>query len=622
MLISYIFHYRKFKKDVLMNLKKYTILAATSVALLVGCGDDSSSSSAESNIGLPDTPSFSVSTCQTVTDPSLSTQLESAKADISEILKAIGDTEWERAQAMSAGNKKIFKDVLDKFPGNCEAQLGYTVSIITDLVNNREVKGFIDSVTNKQKFADLDVEDFNKYLINADGTKMSEQLQKAVASAIPSVDSAVIFMKNIVADENFVCNYTYEDRTYELDRGEFAPALAALYVAKSILTMAASLNIDFSYKGNYEWMNDVNKNIDQDSISNESKSHIENLLSKSSSFTTVYDNWKQAYKNIPNLLDSAISYVQIGLQYGIDESKKGYESQKNDLYIVGDDEMSDVSASDFQKAIDSLEYYRKTLTTGVEITLPAGSKVTVNLGKFFEITDGWQDYFPYHKVNDVSTWLIPEEGNYVWTEDLTYRSYSNRYAEHLIERIYKKQIKDIDYIWADIDYWNADTLVLKVEVDPKNEHYYYDFFNITIDNCTLSFTKTEPKYSYYTTSEDAPIKALAPITLGPEFCKVENGVPMFATSINHPEENYVTFTDASGKKTISWQSLQTGHIVNDHVEDYKIDDLKNLIIFPDITFGGVLPGMTVEKFWEMIKTESRDDDEGEAPYYYEDEWDY
>lgn len=590
-------------------------------AFLIGCGDDSSSSSAESKIDVPNTPSFSVSTCQEVTDPSLSVQLESAKADISEILKAIGDTEWESAQAMSANNKKIFKSVLDNFPGNCEAQLGYAVSIITDLVNNKEVKGFIDSVTNKQKFADLDVEDFNKYLINADGTKMSDQLQKAVATAIPSVDSAIIFMKNIVGDENFVCNYTYEDRTFELDRGEFAPALAALYVAKSILTMAASLNIDFSYKGNYEWMNDVDRNLDQDSVSNETQKFIESLLSKSSNFSTVYNEWKPAYRNIPNLLDSAISYVQIGLQYGIEESKKGSAAQKNDLYVVGDDEMSDVSASDFQKAIDSLEYYRKTLTTGVELTLPGGSKVTVNLGKFFEITDGFQDFFPYHKVNDVSTWLIPEEGNYVWTEDLDYHSYSGRYVENLIERIYKKQIKNIDYVWADIDYWFSDTLLLEVEVEPTTEHYYYDFFNITINNCTLSFTKTEPIYSYYATSEDAPIKELAPITLGSDFCKVENGVTLFATGIDYPEANYVNFTDASGKKTISWQSLTSGHIVNGKVKDYKIDDLKKLIIFPDITFGGVLPGMTVEKFWEILKTESRYDDEGEEPYFYDDEWD-
>lgn len=589
-----------------------------SSAFLIGCGDDSSSGTDESKIDVPSTPNFSVSTCQEVTDPSMSAQLEAAKADISEILKAIGDTEWERAQGMSANNKQIFKSVLDKFPGNCEAQLGYAVSIITDLLNNREVKGFIDSVTNKEKFADLDVEDFNKYLINADGTKMTDQLQKAVASAIPSADSAIIFMKNIVADENFVCNYTYEDRTYELDRGEFAPALAALYVAKSILTMAASLNIDFSYKGKYDWMNDFDENMDQDSISSETKNFIESLLSKSSSFSTVYDDWKSAYRNIPNLLDTAITYVQLGLQYGIDESKKGSAAQKNDLYVVGDDEMSDVSASDFQKAIDSLDYYRKSLFTGVEITLPAGSKVTINLGKFFEITDGFQDYFPYHKVNDVSTWLIPEEGNYVWAENMNYRSYAGEQIENLVGRIYTRNVADLDYVRADIEYWRKEELVISVDVE-QGDDWHYEDFDMSINGCTVSFQKSEE--SYYNKPETYLIETIPSITLGPEFCKVENGVLMFATGFNYPIENYFTFTNASGKKTISWQSLETGHIVNNHVEDYKIDDLKSLIIFPDITFGGILPGMTVEKFWEILKTETRDDDEGDAPYIESSNWD-
>lgn len=601
------------------GFKKFALALSCGTLFITGCGDDSSSAN-ENGADVPDTPSFSVSSCEEVTDPEMSAKLEIAKSNISEIFSAFGDGNIESMQAMSASNKDVFAEVLNKYPGNCEAQLGYAVSIITDLVNNKNVKGFIDSVTNKQKFSDLDVEDFNKYLINADGTKMTDQLQKAVASAIPSVDSALIFMKNVVADENFVCHYTYEDRTFELDRGEFAPTVAALYVAKSILTMAASLNIDFSNNGSYDWLNDYYENMQYDTISSETMKFAKNILSKSSSFTTVYDDWKSAYKSIPSMLDSAISYVQIGLQYGIEESKKGSASQMNDLYVVSDDEMSDVSPSDLQKAIDSLEYYRKTLTTGVEITFPAGSKVTINLGKFFEITDGWQDFFPYHKVNDISTWLIPEEGNYFWEEGLYYISYANRYIESTIERTYKNQIEDLDYTWADIDYYFGDTLLLYVEVEPKNDDYYYDVFDIAIDNCTISFTKTESRYSFYRTSEDAPIKALDPINLSSDFCKVENGVTLFAQAFDYPKKNVITFTDANGNKTISWQSLESGHIVDDKIEDYKIDDLKSLIIFPDITFGGILPGMTVDAFWEFLKAETRYDDETEAPYVVDSNW--
>ena len=36
--------------------------------------------------------------------------------------------------------------------------------------------------------------------------------------------------------------------------------------------------------------------------------------------------------------------------------------------------------------------------------------------------------------------------------------------------------------------------------------------------------------------------------------------------------------------------------------------MQKLIFFPDITFNGVLPGMTADKFWNILKTEGRDAD--------------
>lgn len=602
------------------NIKLLSAIAFTSFALLAGCGSDSgsNSNSETSKNDVPEETKFSVSSCEEVTDPDMSAKLEIAKSNISEIFMALGDKDLESAQAMSASNKDVFATVLKQYPGNCEAQLGYAISIITDLLNNKVIKGAIDSVTNKKKFLDLDVEDFNKYLINADGTKLSDQIQKAVVTAIPSVDSAIIYMKNVVADEDFVCHYTFEERTYELDRGEFAPALAALYVVKSMLTLDASLNTDFSNNGNFDWLNDFYENMEQDSVSNETQKFIEKLLSKSSSFTTVYTDWIPKYKSIPSMLDSAISYVQMGLQYGIDESKNGSASQLNDPYIVSDDEMSDVSPSDFQKAIDSLERYRKSLHEGVEIELPGGSKITINLGKFFEITDGWQQFFPYHKVNDVSTWLIPEDGNYFWNENLTYYSYASRYIENYAESFYKKNLANArnSSVWADLDDY-YDPAQLYISAETTNGTRTYDYFDVTLEGCTVSFARSEK--SYYYEDRKSSIEKIPAIKLRSEFCKVEGGETQFATAFGYTKSNYITFTDASGKKTISWQTLQNGHVVDEELVDYNLDDLKKFIIFPDITFGGILPDMTVDKFWDVLKTEIRYANEDDDDWYYDDD---
>lgn len=379
---------------------KLFVCAFGAMSLLAGCGSSGSNDDKPSSpaADTPDTPSFNVSGCQEMTDANAQAQLESAKANIVDILQSLGEGDFHNAQVISAQTKATFKSVLDKYPASCEAQLGYALGIVTDLVNNKEIKGFIDTVSNKNDLVDMNVNDYNRLLMTADGKLLTSVAQTAMAEAIPSLDSAIIYMRNIVNNKDFTCKYTYKDRTFELDRGEFAPALAGLFVAKAALTLGASMNIDFSENGNYDWMNDL-ENYNEFETSKVSMRQVESLLSKKSSFTTIYDSWKSSYKNIPNLLDSAISYVELGLQYGIEESKLGTATQTNDPYIVGDGEMSDVSVKDFQKAIDSLEYYRQGLRTGVEVTLPQGSKITINVAKFFEITDGFQEYLPYHHAN-------------------------------------------------------------------------------------------------------------------------------------------------------------------------------------------------------------------------------
>ena len=593
---------------------KLIALAFGTCSFFLGCSDSN-----PTNVGqpaeTPTTPTFSAFSCQEVTDATVAAQLESAKSSIKDVLEELGDNNLKSAQAISAQTKSTFKSVLDKYPANCEAQLGYALSIITDLMNNTKIKSFIDTVTNKSNLADMGVEDFNQLLVAGDGKHLTSMAQDAMAAAIPSLDSAIIYLKNIVGDDNFVCHYNIEDRTFELDRGEFAPALAAMFVAKAAMTFGASLNIDISSNGKYDWMNDVNERKgDTKTFSDQ----IMALMDKGSSFTTVYDSWKPRYRDIPNLLDSAIQFVEVGLQYGIEESKQGVKTQLNDPYIVGDGEMSDVSARDFQKAIDSLEHYRKALHTGVEVTLPAGSKVTINIAKFFEITDGWQDYLPYHKTNDYSVWNIPSEG-FFWSTGL----YGDSHAEYEINKAVRAQIEKttkVDYFYGYLygGYSHtAGTAEYCADVD-YNDHYMYHCFEAKATNCIVTF---ESKDDYYYGNETKKIiETIAPITLSSSICQVQNGVQLFATAYDDYVQNVFYFTDPAGNKTISLQGLENGKVdeaqlayaiennKRPYPKDYTLDDLQNLIFFPDITFGGVLPGMTTDKFWQVLKTESRTDD--------------
>lgn len=607
-----------------MKFSKKLLACAFGVcALMTGCGSSSSNDDKPSSpaASTPDTPDFQVSGCEVSTDASVTQQLESAKANIADILKSLGEGDFHTAQTFSAQTKTTFKSVLDAHPNNCEAQLGYALSIVTDLVNNKEIKGFIDTVSNKQDLADMGVEDFNKILVTSDGKLLTSVAQTAMAQAIPSLDSAVIYMRSVVNNKDFTCKYTYENRTYELDRGEFAPALGALFVAKAVLTFGASLNIDFSDNGNYNWMNEADQE-DFGDVPEQAVKQIKKMFDPKSSLTTVYESWKPRYKDIPNLLDSAISYVELGLQYGIEESKNGSATQLNDPYIVGDDEMSDVSVRDFQKAIDSLEHYRQGLRTGIEVTLPRGSKVTINIAKFFDITDGFQDYLPYHHINDASEWFIPVDG-FFWSENPEYDSY----AEMEIEREIGKQLKQAGnvesysawvrdaYSWDEqLDYsWQV-----CMDIDYTNGFYDYTCFSMKFDNCTITFGKAS---SYYGDAESI-IAVPSPVKLSSNVCKVENGTHLFARAFKDATENAFYFTDANGNKTLSLQALENGYIEGDQLKEYTVRDYGKYIFFPDITFGGVLPGMTADKFWDIIATESEDDDDDDWGYYYDDEWDY
>ena len=597
---------------------KLFVCAFGAMSLLAGCGSSGSNDDKPSSpaADTPDTPSFNVSGCQEMTDANAQAQLESAKANIVDILQSLGEGDFHNAQVISAQTKATFKSVLDKYPASCEAQLGYALGIVTDLVNNKEIKGFIDTVTNKNDLVDMNVNDYNRLLMTADGKLLTSVAQTAMAEAIPSLDSAIIYMRNIVNNKDFTCKYTYEDRTFELDRGEFAPALAGLFVAKAALTLGASMNIDFSENGNYDWMNDL-ENYNEFETSKVSMRQVESLLSKKSSFTTIYDSWKSSYKNIPNLLDSAISYVELGLQYGIEESKLGTATQTNDPYIVGDGEMSDVSVKDFQKAIDSLEYYRQGLRTGVEVTLPQGSKITINVAKFFEITDGFQEYLPYHHVNDPSVWFKPDQG-YGWADILTGKAY----AEHeigvsIMSELSKTMTLTGFHAWVSSYYsWYYEDVPAVPEVcmdiEDAND-YYYNCYTATVNNCTVTFTITEDSYR----SNDLEFVP-SPVKLSSEVCKVENGVSKFATAYQYQSENYFYFTDASGKKTVSLQGLDNGYLEGNVIKDYSARDLSKLIYFPDFTFGGVFPGMTAEKFWNIIITESEEDEDD----YYEGVWNF
>ena len=225
---------------------------------------------------------------------------------------------------------------------------------------------------------------------------ITDQVQSAIATGVlPAVDSAIILLRNITNTEDFSFTFTVEGKTIELDKGEFAPALGVLHFAKAYLIAAASINIDASKDKSYQWaltLSDLNSS-DFENLSTEQRAaldHVTGLLSSKSPFTTVRNGWESSWKSIPALLDTAISNVQEGLEYGIEEYNDPKNSQENDLYVVGLDEEADVSPQDLQEAIENMEMIKGFLRGPIEIDINDSLSITVNISKFFTITDGFK----------------------------------------------------------------------------------------------------------------------------------------------------------------------------------------------------------------------------------------
>ena len=345
-------------------LKQASIFTLCTLAYFTGCSTTDDESSPVGSIDEPqETKVEVVAGCQEITDEKDKATIKQIKTDLTDVYSTFGKGDLNKAQKTSLETKSTIETILKKYPGNCEAQLSYVAAIISDIANNKKINDFLDTLASRQGKTKYDLfsEDagdaaeltFN-YTINSSedirGILVSD-VQSAIGSAIPSLDSAISYMTNIANDDEFTCTFPIDDRDVELDRGEFGPVLAALYIAKASLTALVSINLDIDENGKYDWidsLDDLEAKVNY--YDNHGFEHIAKLLGKDSKFTSIHDSWKKEFKNIPNLLDSAITYVQLGLQYGLEEAKNGLETQENDLYVVGDGEFADLSTKEDRKS--------------------------------------------------------------------------------------------------------------------------------------------------------------------------------------------------------------------------------------------------------------------------------
>ena len=627
------------------KVKKASLASVLSLAFLAGCSSkDSGSSTDVSEAEGPEKTKIEVAAgCVEITDEKDKVAMQQAKASITDIYTAFGEGNLSNAQELSSSTKATIQSLLKKYPNSCEAQLGYVATIISDIANNKKLNDILDTISSRNGMSKANIlsnsiEDAARLSVDVSIESANDvrnilvsDVQSAIASIIPSLDSAISYMTNIANDDAFICHYDINNRTYELDRGEFAPALAALYVAKASLTSIVSINMNIDDNGKYDWIDslgDIERKWNY--AENAGVKQLVKLLGKDSKFTSIHDSWKSEYKNIPNLLDSAITYVQFGLQYGLEEAKQGLATQENDLYIVGDGEDAHLSTKDAQTIIDSLSIIRTQLRTGIEIPYANGKTIKYVPYNWYNNTDGLLKFLPYHVINDVSVWDTPDpDGGLYWSNEMEYHSYGIRYLERKVAESFSSLNPSADYVevygWPDDE--DASTGSIHVEsYDPYiNAEVVYQ-----LNGCKVSFTVETYTEGYawnYDQEQPAPTVnwTIPDATIPSGMCKDGK----YAIAYHENEiPNILYFTDAKGNKTISLQQLINGREGQDgDIEPYTREEIQNLIVFPDITFGGTFPDLTVDMFWNeilpAIMEDDDDDDDYNGPYpTYEEDWPY
>lgn len=587
----------------MIHIKKLPILLLGVSFLFNACSD-----TPEKPTGPKTTPTIELGACEEISDPQSDSLLQAAATSSVDLFDAIANGDFSSAQTMSVITRAQYKSVLDKYPGNCAAQLGYAISIIGNLVNNKDIKTITNTLQEEDgpeaNIMQLKMQEMPSILMKTSilakkGSKeiISSDIQNAIANGVlPSIDSAIVYMQNIVKYENF--NFTLNTNnkdTLQLDRGEFAGALAGLHLAKALLTVVASLDIAIEKDGSNSWIDSLGQLDMTNPESSTALKHLFSLLDPKSAFTTVRTGWKTAWQSIPSMLDSAIANVQLGLEYGIKESKSATNTQRNDPYIVGDGEFADVSPANFQKAIDTLEYFRNGLTGPITVHLNKTDSLVVNFSKFFSITDGFQDFFPYHHFTDLDKWFAVNEENSYWSDALDYDSYLEIDIQKTSLKIAANLFgDDIDFV--DTYYSSYDELFLIYMagyIDGKYEEFDFD---VVVSGCSYELAS-------FDTFNPGVIEDT--YTLSPEYCKIENGVANYLFAKGEIIPNIMSFTDKDGNITFSFSEFMSGKTTIDEYGEYDytswtIEDFKTRIIFPDPTFNGVFPNMTQENIWDLF----------------------
>lgn len=344
------------------------------------------------------------------------TALDVANAKAVDLFSALNKSDVDQVRAISAEVRPMYAKILKKYPNSCAAQLGFAISNLLDLSNRGEVAEYVDDILAAKDERDRGNPNplyqttvaFNISIMNKYASKwnksITEKTQDIIANDIlPTLDSSIIYMQNVVGQDDYKLQVKSDGRIRELDMSETAPALGLLFATKAVLTMIASVNLEFMNKDGYNWIVDADISLMETGAKDAGEAaaiqFMNSTFGKGGMFFVVKNKWTEKWQSIPDLLDSSMRTFRAGLKYSINESYGN--SQEYDIYVVGDGADADVSVDDVQDIIAALDIGLNEILEGpYTFKIKDDISLTVDLRKFFKNTKGYEPYLPYYVIED------------------------------------------------------------------------------------------------------------------------------------------------------------------------------------------------------------------------------
>ncbi len=585
-----------------MKLFQSALCLSSIVLLLAACSDSNSSSSSSDPKPID---KIDVGACEVIDDSTLNAQVVEATDSLILFVFGIATApeDLETLQKRTETAKTVFRKALLNHPNSCDAQLGLAVAQMVNVIGNEDVsaiyKAFatgddeqIDSLFNLQS-------DFAGTTIQAaveakdvDDEVVTTRAQDVIAGEVlPSIDSAIYLLNNIRQTEDYMFSYETEDFEINLGQGELALSVGTLNALKAFLIVVASYDFDASMDDSYAWLetsiNWSGWQMGNDMTAEEKAAleHTVSLFEKGSPFLSVKDSWKTAFKSVPDLLDSAIENLKDSYDYLLKQAESGKPSILSPF--VGNSEESDFYTDEIEMTLFVLDSIQSVLHGTMTATI-AGEEVQINVRKFFEMTDGFQKYLPYHTVNPVDSWTDswkdPKYVSWISAEEYAEGSYM-LYAENVVfekvkETLDSSVVSGVFGESLDEMYFSSD-----------DENFWYA--SVQWDGCRYSVQEgfdVNEERSWF--------------SLDTAVCKAENGTAEFKAFDTKILPNPFNFTDKSGKVTLSFadfgkEMMNLKERAAD--KDEKVSLIEQTIIFPDPTFEGIFPDMDQHKLSAMLE---------------------